>query len=479
MYILAAEFEAKAEAERFAQALGPLHFTSLDGNIESDFTPELLEDRDANWWCAVLIEQMDWESINKQEENYRTLELASIDAYLAAQLTHLPHFRYALRGPLNKISVDRLVGKLGDDQATYSALFPADMPGKLNIPITVLILRPAIMLSEQLWLQAGSPEKFELKNGYYVRLQGGSLMSGGIAAPPVGVIRGTTMRIVVEPDKAEELVDQARELITSHDYAEALILLQQAQKINPLSADVHFLRGAAMYGLERYDEALAALQAALLVSPSHFTLVLLYQLRGDVLKLQGKPVEALASFDESLKLKPDDDRLGRPLMQRAYLLKELGRPAEALESCEGALRLWPTYEPLLTLRAKLQAQLSLGEKPTPAPNKPLPTMGILRIVRTSAYADKLRAYKILVDGTTVGEISEEQTLDFPVNACEHEVTVQLGWCSSNTIRFLAVPGKTVSLEAASNLQGQGGLQSLVTAVLHRSEYLILKKLEKA
>ncbi|NJL48616.1 MAG: hypothetical protein HC929_15450 [Leptolyngbyaceae cyanobacterium SM2_5_2] len=93
----------------------------------------------------------------------------------------------------------------------------------------VYLLKIGLCLSESLWQQVGSPSKFEpYLPGYTWVPPLPAMLSGGIQAPPKEVIRGTTMRIVVDPEAASRYVTQATELINQGRFAEALEPLEQA-----------------------------------------------------------------------------------------------------------------------------------------------------------------------------------------------------------------------------------------------------------
>ena len=82
-------------------------------------------------------------------------------------------------------------------------------------------------------------------------------------------------------------------------------------------------------------------------------LVLVHQLRGDILRLQGNTEEALSAYEASLRLHPQPSYLMHPLRQRAELLAVLSRTAEAKSACEDALRISPEDTGMLALRSRL------------------------------------------------------------------------------------------------------------------------------
>ncbi len=96
-------------------------------------------------------------------------------------------------------------------------------------------------------------------------------------------------------------------------------------------------RGTALYALGRLDEALAAYDAALELDPDQ---ALALSNRGIVLYLLGHAEEALASYDSALRLVPDH---ADALSNRGPALCDLGRYADALASYDAVIRIRPDH----------------------------------------------------------------------------------------------------------------------------------------
>ena len=69
-------------------------------------------------------------------------------------------------------------------------------------------------------------------------------------------------------------------------------------------------------------------------------------------------------------------------------------------------------------------------------------MSQIRLTRPRAWCDKLRAYRILVDGEKVGEIREGAYFAIPVSAGLHTIQLRIDWCSSPKIQVSVAPGQT-------------------------------------
>ena len=100
-------------------------------------------------------------------------------------------------------------------------------------------------------------------------------------------------------------------------------------------------------------------------------------------------------------------------------------------------------------------------------------MAFLRIVRDSGYADRIRAYKVVVDGSTVGTIGDGETKEFLVSGGQHNVSLKIDWCGSNTIPFAVAEGDVATFDAKSNLRGGMLLAALWYITFARNSYLAI------
>ena len=60
-------------------------------------------------------------------------------------------------------------------------------------------------------------------------------------------------------------------------------------------------------------------------------------------------------------------------------------------------------------------------------------MATIRIKRTSEYNNKMRTYKIYIDGQNVGTISNGETKEFQTTEGQHSMFAKIDWCSSPEI----------------------------------------------
>ncbi|SRR6266567_7372201 len=80
-----------------------------------------------------------------------------------------------------------------------------------------------------------------------------------------------------------------------------------------------------------------------------------------------------------------------------------------------------------------------------------PATGRLRITRDNATVrDKLRAYKIVVDGAVVGKVKRDKSVLVDLAPGRHAMLVSLDWCSSKPIVVEIVEGAECSVECGPN-----------------------------
>jgi len=99
----------------------------------------------------------------------------------------------------------------------------------------------------------------------------------------------------------------------------------------------------------------------------------------------------------------------------------------------------------------------------------------LTIVRDSGYADRIRKYKVVVDGAVVGHISNGETKEFPVSPGHHYLCMKIDWCGSKPVEFTATERDTVTFRARSNLRGFKLFSALWRVLFDRDSYILLER----
>src|SRR4051794_36798961 len=81
------------------------------------------------------------------------------------------------------------------------------------------------------------------------------------------------------------------------------------------------------------------------------------------------------------------------------------------------------------------------------------SMASLRISRDSGYADRIRAYSILLDGEHLCRLRNGETTQLPIAPGQHDIRAKIDWCKTQPIRFAAAAGETVGFRVKSSCRG--------------------------
>lgn len=98
----------------------------------------------------------------------------------------------------------------------------------------------------------------------------------------------------------------------------------------------------------------------------------------------------------------------------------------------------------------------------------------LSIVRSTGFPDSLRAYRVMVDGRTIGQLGPNDELEAPIDVGKHRIEVRVDWCGSRPLFVDLRAGGAVHLECGSNLSDWRILLGLVYVTLLRNDCIWLK-----
>ncbi|WP_409295856.1 hypothetical protein V1498_20350 [Peribacillus sp. SCS-26] len=82
------------------------------------------------------------------------------------------------------------------------------------------------------------------------------------------------------------------------------------------------------------------------------------------------------------------------------------------------------------------------------------------ITRTSQFANKMRAYRIFLDGEEAGKIKNGETKKLEVRAGTHTLELEIDGCRSERIEFMAGTGEEIRFETGSRLTGMKLLRTM-------------------
>jgi hypothetical protein len=87
------------------------------------------------------------------------------------------------------------------------------------------------------------------------------------------------------------------------------------------------------------------------------------------------------------------------------------------------------------------------------------------------WRDRGRKYKLLVDGTVVGRLTQGDTVTHQVEPGPHSVQVKIDWARSPEIQCSVASGQSAQLVC-----GPGGSSMRVDALFHPGKYVRLEQI---
>jgi hypothetical protein len=100
---------------------------------------------------------------------------------------------------------------------------------------------------------------------------------------------------------------------------------------------------------------------------------------------------------------------------------------------------------------------------------------MVKIKRDSRYADRIRLYKIVLDGNVIGKIKNGQQLELEVPPGKHQLHLKIDWCRSNFVDFEA-NGGSIEFECGNNIRGFKILFVIFFITFLPGQYLWLKRI---
>ena len=99
----------------------------------------------------------------------------------------------------------------------------------------------------------------------------------------------------------------------------------------------------------------------------------------------------------------------------------------------------------------------------------------ITIQRGKGYADRLRSYKVAVDGVVVASVRAGQSVTVRVSAGSHKLGLRIDWCGSEELQFEARPGEHGTFECGSSLTGRRVFLAILYILFRRRQYLWLRR----
>jgi hypothetical protein len=99
---------------------------------------------------------------------------------------------------------------------------------------------------------------------------------------------------------------------------------------------------------------------------------------------------------------------------------------------------------------------------------------MINVKRDPSYADKLRSYKVVLDGGVIGKVAEGQSKSFDVKPGAHTLYVKIDWARSNKITFESTADKEINFRCVNSLRGGRFFLAVIYAVFLPHKYIKLE-----
>jgi hypothetical protein len=87
--------------------------------------------------------------------------------------------------------------------------------------------------------------------------------------------------------------------------------------------------------------------------------------------------------------------------------------------------------------------------------------------------DRLRPYRVMVDGKRVGGVRNDMTEEFIVTPGEHAVQLKIDFVGSPVLRITVQVGETVTLTASAHKSEMSPMRQVIHSLQHREDWIDL------
>lgn len=101
-------------------------------------------------------------------------------------------------------------------------------------------------------------------------------------------------------------------------------------------------------------------------------------------------------------------------------------------------------------------------------------MAMIRIKRESTRSDRLRSYRVELDGKSIGQIKDSELKSFEVAPGKHSLRLKVDWARSNAVTFEMEEGEDLEFACRSALEGREWMASIY-AIFLPHKYIELKQ----
>jgi hypothetical protein len=97
------------------------------------------------------------------------------------------------------------------------------------------------------------------------------------------------------------------------------------------------------------------------------------------------------------------------------------------------------------------------------------------IRRGKSYADRLRAYEVMVDDAVVATVRAGKSVTVSVASGSRRLQLRIDWCGSEELLFDAKDGEQIEFECGSSLAGPRLILALAALFSRTQQYLWLRR----
>ena len=103
---------------------------------------------------------------------------------------------------------------------------------------------------------------------------------------------------------------------------------------------------------------------------------------------------------------------------------------------------------------------------------------MLKIKRLSKYGDRIRNYKIIVDGKPVGKIADGDTFEYNIPPGNHTIYLKIDYARSKKINFNVKGKKNIQFICYNNTGGLKSIFIMLYATILYARYIKLERVDK-
>lgn len=97
------------------------------------------------------------------------------------------------------------------------------------------------------------------------------------------------------------------------------------------------------------------------------------------------------------------------------------------------------------------------------------------INRENVYIDRLRSYKIIIDGKCYDKIKDGEIKNINIGPGNHTIYLTIDWCKSNKIDFNISENETIAFECGNSMNGWRIIISLLYVTFLKNKYLWIRR----